>query len=78
VPCSILILTYNDSIAACIESIAWRNDVHVLDSGSTGNTTAIAPAFPSRLDRRAGRHNYAMMRAAYEIMIDTKITANGV
>ena len=41
---SVLILTLNeeDNIADCINSVPWRDDVHVLDSGSTDGTLEIA------------------------------------
>jgi glycosyltransferase involved in cell wall biosynthesis len=41
---SVIILTYNEqqNIADCLASCAWCNDVHVLDSGSTDRTCAIA------------------------------------
>ncbi len=43
-PVSIVILTYNEAIniRECIESCAWCDDVHVLDSGSTDGTQEIA------------------------------------
>lgn len=43
-PASIVILTLNeeDNIGPCIESCAWCDDVHVLDSGSTDRTQEIA------------------------------------
>lgn len=43
-PVSVVILTLNEeqNIAACLGSCAWCDDVHVLDSGSTDRTGAIA------------------------------------
>ncbi|MBL0926859.1 MAG: glycosyltransferase family 2 protein [Phycisphaerales bacterium] len=43
-PISVVILTFNEesNIAACLESCAWCDDVHVLDSGSTDRTREIA------------------------------------
>jgi acetyltransferase-like isoleucine patch superfamily enzyme/glycosyltransferase involved in cell wall biosynthesis len=43
-PVSVVILTLNEeiNIRACIESCAWCDDVHVLDSGSTDRTLEIA------------------------------------
>jgi glycosyltransferase involved in cell wall biosynthesis len=40
---SVVILTLNEAnnIKACIESCAWSDDVHVLDSGSTDGTQAL-------------------------------------
>jgi glycosyltransferase involved in cell wall biosynthesis len=45
-PVSVVILTLNEAgnIKACIESCAWCDDVHVLDSGSTDGTQAMAEA----------------------------------
>ena len=41
---SVLILTLNEerNIEACLESVSWSDDVHVLDSGSTDRTVEIA------------------------------------
>lgn len=41
---SVVILTLGEAnnIKACIESCAWSDDVHVLDSGSTDGTQALA------------------------------------
>lgn len=43
---SVLILTLDEAgnVAACIESLPWRDDVHVLDSSSTDGTREIATA----------------------------------
>ncbi len=47
---SVVILTKNEEkdIPACLESVSWSDDVHVLDSGSTDRTVEIA--------RKAGAH----------------------
>jgi len=44
VPVSVVILTLNEEInvAECLESCAWSDDVHVLDSGSTDQTVELA------------------------------------
>src|SRR5664280_612491 len=41
---SILILTYNerDNLSACLDSVAWCNDIVVLDSFSTDDTCDVA------------------------------------
>jgi glycosyltransferase involved in cell wall biosynthesis len=41
---SVLILTHNEEqdLPACLDSVAWSDDIHVLDSGSTDRTTEIA------------------------------------
>lgn len=43
-PVSVIVLTYNEegNIRACLESCAWCDDVHVLDSGSNDRTRQIA------------------------------------
>ncbi|MBL8759392.1 MAG: glycosyltransferase family 2 protein, partial [Phycisphaerae bacterium] len=43
-PVSVVILTFNEeaNIASCIQSCAWSDDVHVLDSGSKDRTVEIA------------------------------------
>ncbi len=46
IPVSVLILTKNEQhdLPACLNSVAWSDDVHVLDSGSTDDTVALARA----------------------------------
>jgi glycosyltransferase involved in cell wall biosynthesis len=41
---SVVILTKNEErdIAACIQSVKWSNDIHILDSGSSDKTVDIA------------------------------------
>ena len=41
---SILVLTKNEQqdLPACLQSVSWSDDVHVLDSGSTDETVAVA------------------------------------
>ncbi len=43
---SVLILTRNEEhdLPACLQSVAWSDDVHVFDSGSTDRTAEIATA----------------------------------
>jgi glycosyltransferase involved in cell wall biosynthesis len=50
---SVLILTKNEEqdLPGCLESVAWSDDIHVYDSGSTDDTGAIAS--------RAGAHFFA-------------------
>ena len=49
---SILILTYNEeaNLPACLESVRWSDDIHVVDSSSTDCTLELA--------RAAGAHLY--------------------
>ncbi len=48
---SVVILTLNEAgnIRSCIDSCAWCDDVHVLDSGSTDGTQAIAEGAGARV-----------------------------
>lgn len=43
-PVSVVLLTYNEeeNVRPCLESCAWCDDIHVLDSGSTDRTCEIA------------------------------------
>lgn len=51
---SILILTKNEQqdLPGCLQSVAWSDDVHVYDSGSTDDSTAIAQRFGARVTER--------------------------
>ena len=51
--CSILILTLNEeqNLPACLESVAWSDDVVVLDSFSTDHTVDVAQAAGARVIR---------------------------
>lgn len=46
-PLSAFVTTYNNdrTLAACLESVKWANEIVVLDSFSTDNTEAIARAY---------------------------------
>jgi glycosyltransferase involved in cell wall biosynthesis len=64
---SILILTKNEeaNIEACLESVAWCDDIVVLDSTSTDRTCALAAARGARIFERAfddfgAQRNYAL------------------
>ncbi len=52
---SVLVLTRNeaDNIQACLDSVSWSDDIHVLDSLSTDGTQAIASAAGARVTERA-------------------------
>jgi glycosyltransferase involved in cell wall biosynthesis len=60
---SVLILTFNEesNISDCIESLPWRSDLHVLDSGSTDGTREIAISLGAIVIERAFK-NYADQR----------------
>ena len=64
---SILILTLNEekNLPACLEAIAWCDDIVVLDSFSTDGTVEIAKKFGVRVYQRqfdnfAGQRNFAL------------------
>lgn len=51
---SVLILTKNEErdLPACLESVAWCDDIHVYDSGSTDATAAIARSVGAHVTSR--------------------------
>lgn len=68
---SVVILTLNeaDNLPRCLESIRWCDDVLIMDSGSTDDTTAIAVAAGARVltrrfDTFANQRNHAMEHGA--------------
>lgn len=67
---SVLILTYNEEqdLPACLASVAWSDDVHVFDSGSTDRTTAIAQAHGSHVAVRKFDTYAAQRNAALETL----------
>lgn len=56
---SILILTKNEQqdLPACLESVAWSDDIHVYDSMSTDDTVAIAEKFGAKVTQRGYGEN---------------------
>ncbi len=62
---SVLILTKNEEqdLPACLDSVAWCDDIHVLDSESTDNTVGIAQARGAKVTTRAF-DGYARQRNA--------------
>lgn len=63
---SVLILTLNEeqNLPCCLASVAWSDDIVVLDSGSTDRTIEIAKAAGARvvhrvLDNWSGQQNWA-------------------
>jgi glycosyltransferase involved in cell wall biosynthesis len=69
-PVSVLILTRNEesNIARCLDSVAWSDDVVVLDSGSTDRTVEIAISRGARVLHRpfddfATQRNFGMQSA---------------
>jgi glycosyltransferase involved in cell wall biosynthesis len=64
---SVVILTYNESanIERCIESVAWSDDVLVIDSGSTDGTWEMGERLGARVmirpfDNFAAQRNFAL------------------
>lgn len=64
---SVLVLTYNEeiNIAECLKSVAWADDVVVLDSFSSDETQAIAEEtgarfFQRKFDDFGSQRNYAL------------------
>jgi len=69
---SVLILTLNEerNIGACLDSVAWCNDVVVLDSYSVDKTRAIAEAravrvVPRAFDNYAAQRNFGLNEIQY-------------
>lgn len=50
---SIVVLTKNEEkdLPMCLSSVTWSDDIHVLDSGSTDNTIAIAEEYGAKVSR---------------------------
>ena len=78
---SVVILTYNEAanLPRCLDSVQFSDDVLVLDSGSTDDTTAIAAArgarvMTRRFDSFAVQRNHAMehgeLRHAWVLHVD--------
>jgi glycosyltransferase involved in cell wall biosynthesis len=78
---SILILTKNEErdLPACLASVAWCDDIHVLDSGSTDGTCEIARRHGARIMVRtyadsarifggdeAGHRNWGLRNTAFK------------
>ncbi len=85
---SVIILTKNEErdLPACLKSLGWSDDVHVLDSGSTDKTIDIASEFGAKitsnpfqsfgkqrnfaLDNIDIRHNWILFLDADEIVTE--------
>jgi len=69
---SVLILTFNEemNIPRCLRSVAWSDDVVVVDSGSTDHTVEIAEAMGARVLQRpfddfAHQRNWGLDQAGF-------------
>lgn len=69
---SVLILTLNEeaNLAACLESVAWSDDVTVLDDGSTDRTVEIARRHGARVIRHSAggeqaQRTYAVHKVSF-------------
>jgi glycosyltransferase involved in cell wall biosynthesis len=53
-PVSACIITYNEeaSVEECLKSVAWANEIVVIDSESTDRTVEICERFGARVERR--------------------------
>src|ERR1700722_3072420 len=70
---SILILTLDEekNIAACLKSVAWSDDVVVLDSGSSDGTVKIAAQMGAKIKNRkfdnfASQQNWAIQNIKFK------------
>jgi glycosyltransferase involved in cell wall biosynthesis len=70
---SVLILTRNEAqnLPACIASVAWSDDIHVLDSLSTDGTQAIAAAAGAHVTERpfdnwSSHQNWALQNLPFK------------
>ena len=71
-PVSVLVLTFNEAanIEACLASVAWSDDVLVVDSHSTDDTVARAEAMGARVLQRpfddfAGQRNWGLANGGF-------------
>ena len=70
---SVLILTLNEemNLPACLDSVRWSNDVHVLDSYSSDKTVDIAKSFGAQVwfrkfDSFAQHQNWALENISFK------------
>jgi glycosyltransferase involved in cell wall biosynthesis len=73
VPVSVTVITLNEAanIEACLASVAWADDVVVIDSGSTDATVDLARARGARVIQRdwpgySAQKNFAATEARYD------------
>lgn len=70
---SVFILTKNEerNIAACVDSVRWSDDIHVLDSYSTDSTIEIAQKLGAKIwqrefDSYSGQQNWALRNIPFK------------
>lgn len=68
-PLSVVVTTFNnaDTIDACLRSVAWADEIVVLDSGSTDATPAIAAQQGTRVHAQAFAGYSAQKQAAIDL-----------
>jgi glycosyltransferase involved in cell wall biosynthesis len=68
-PLSVVVTTYNsaDTLEACLASVAWADDLVVLDSGSTDATVAIAQRHGARVHVQPFAGYSAQKQAAIDL-----------
>jgi glycosyltransferase involved in cell wall biosynthesis len=67
-PVSILILTHNEApdLAACLQSVAWSDDVFVFDSFSSDGTLEIAAKAGAKVEQREFDNHAGQLNAAID------------
>ena len=68
-PLSVVVTTFNsaDTLDACLRSVAWADELVVLDSGSTDATLAIAAHYQARIHAQPFAGYSAQKQAAIEL-----------
>jgi glycosyltransferase involved in cell wall biosynthesis len=68
-PLSVVVTAYNSAatLEACLASVAWADDIVVLDSGSTDGTQALARAHGARVHSQPFAGYSAQKQAAIEL-----------
>ena len=73
IPISVMILTLNEesNLPGCLSSVAWSDDIHIIDSFSTDSTLEIARSHGARIWQRsfdsfAGQQNWALQNVDWK------------
>src|SRR5699024_11274876 len=80
-PLSVVVITLNnaDTLDHCLASVAWADDIVVLDSGSTDATRRIAESHGARFstqDRKSTRLNSSHVSISYAVFCLKKKRSN--